>query len=115
MAQQTYTYNSQAELVLAMSGNELYGYTPAEKYDATTFKYPIKVTINKTAKTFTVKEVTEEKKDETKQETTTQPTTPSTTTESTKKTPVYKKAWFWGVIAAVVVVVIVAIVLAVCL
>lgn len=113
MAQQTFTYKSQSELILAMSGNELYGYTPAEKYDAATFKYPIKVTINKTAKTFTVKEVAEEKED-TKQDTTTT-TTPSTSTESSKKTPVYRKAWFWGVIAAVVVVIIIAIVLAVCL
>lgn len=89
----TYTYNSVSELVQAISGNELYGLAPAEKYDATKFNYPITVTVNKANKTFSIKET--KVKTETKVQ--------DTVTQTTEKEPFYKKSWFpFAVIATVV-------------
>jgi hypothetical protein len=93
----TYTYQSQEDLVQAFSGNELYGLTPAEKYDATKFNYPIKVTVNVTKKTFTVKEIGTQK---------TETKTQEVVSQTTEKEPFYRKSWFpFAVVAAIIVVV----------
>lgn len=81
----TYTYNSVSELVNAFSGKELYGLQPAEKYDATTFNYPIKVTVDEDALTFKVTQASAN----------TGGNTSTQAAESTSKTPIYKKWWFW--------------------
>lgn len=97
----TYTYNSVSELVQAISGNELYGLAPAEKYDATKFNYPITVTVNKTDKTFSIKE--------TKVKTETKVQEP--VTQTTEKEPFYKKSWFpFAVIATIVAIVIIVLI-----
>jgi hypothetical protein len=83
----TYTYNSVSELVNAFSGKELYGLQPVEKYDATTFNYPIKVTVDEDALTF---KVTQASTSNTGGNTST-----TQAAESTSKTPIYKKWWFW--------------------
>ena len=87
MATKIYTYNSVSELVNAFSGKELYGLQPVEKYDATSFTYPIKVTVDEDALTFKVTQASSSTGGNT-----------STTTqaaESDTKTPIYKKWWFW--------------------
>ena len=56
MSKKEYIIKDGTELVLAMSGGVLYGNTPAEVYDASTFVYPIKVTIDTEAKTFVVEQ-----------------------------------------------------------
>ena len=85
----TYTYNSVSELVNAFSGKELYGLQPVEKYDATTFNYPIKVTVDEDALTF---KVTQASTSNTGGNTS---TTTQAAESSTSKTPIYKKWWFW--------------------
>lgn len=51
-----YIIKDGSELIIAMSGGVLYGNTPAETYDATTFVYPIKVTVDTEKKTFVVEQ-----------------------------------------------------------
>lgn len=73
------TIKSEAELLKAFSGGVMYGYTPAEKVDTTTFVYPIKFELDDSTKTFKIyiEPAKEEKKEEVKET--------ATTEESSKK------------------------------
>lgn len=60
MKEKTFQIQNSDELVSALGdSNKLYGYTPAEKYDANTFVYPITIIVNEENKTYVV----ESKKD----------------------------------------------------
>lgn len=87
MAKKTYTLKNVSELVEAFSGGYLYGYTPAENYDANTFVYPIKVTADTEAKTFVVVDSSK------KQETIASATTSAALSSSCSKTKWYQKPW----------------------
>lgn len=55
MAQKTFQIENSDELVSALGdSSRMYGLTPAEKYDANTFVYPITVTVNEEEKTYVV-------------------------------------------------------------
>lgn len=56
MSKKEYIIKDGTELIAAMSGGVLYGNVPSETYDATTFVYPIKVTVDTEAKTFVVEQ-----------------------------------------------------------
>ena len=65
----TIKINNINELMEAFTTSEkLYGYTPSEKYDANTFKYPVIAIINEENKTFVIKQEEEIKKEEKKEE-----------------------------------------------
>lgn len=44
------------DLMKELSGGKLYGYTPAQKVDATKFVYPVTFTLDDETKTYTVQE-----------------------------------------------------------
>lgn len=92
MAISKYTIKDQMELVQAFSGGVLYGLNPAGKYDATTFKYPIVVTVDSDAKTFKVTQAGESEG--------VSNNTTAFVSQAAVKTPIYKKWWFWVSIVA---------------
>lgn len=93
-----YTYANLDALIKAFQGGELYGYSPAESYDATTFQFPVEVETNEDDKSFIVTQSPAKiEKGETLN---------ALFKENTKKVPFYKKGWFWFAVAAVVVVII---------
>ena len=54
-----------ADLISAVGdSNRLYGFTPAEKYDANTFVYPIIAIVDMEMKTYVIREAKEEEKKE---------------------------------------------------
>lgn len=92
MSKKEYIIKDGTELIAAMSGGVLYGNTPSETYDATTFVYPIKVTVDTEAKTFVVEQDYKEPSTE-----------PTTEVDDTKKETTSSKGLSKGAIAGIVV------------
>ena len=92
-----YTYSSVEALMKAFQGGELYGYQPAEAYDATKFAYPVEVKIDEVSKTFKVEQNAEKSA---------QNEVLNILLKESAKTPFYKKGWFYFALAAAVVVII---------
>ena len=93
-----YTYANLDALMKAFQGGELYGYAPAEDYDATTFQYPVEVETDDSDKTFIVTQ--SPAKIETAE------TLNKVFKENAKKVPLYKKGWFFAAVAAVIILII---------
>lgn len=92
-----YTYGSLDALLKAFQGGELYGYAPAESYDATTFQYPVAVETNEDKKSFVVTQSSSKvEKGETLN---------SIFKENTK-VPFYKKWWFYFAVSAAAVIIV---------
>lgn len=67
MKSKNFIIKDASDLISALGDSErLYGYTPAEKYDANSFSYPVAITTNESDKTYVVEQPKEEVKDETK-------------------------------------------------
>lgn len=93
-----YTYANLDALMKAFQGGELYGYAPAEDYDATTFQYPVEVETNEEEKSFIVTQSPAKLE--------TAETLNKVFKENAKKIPFYKKGWFFAAAAAVIIVII---------
>lgn len=93
-----YTYANLDALMKAFQGGELYGYSPAESYDATTFQYPVEVETDESAKTFIVTQSPAQIE--------TAETLNNVFKINAKKVPFYKKGWFFAAVAAVIILII---------
>ena len=93
-----YTYATLDALLKAFQGGKLYGYAPAESYDAATFQYPVVVETNESDKTFIVTQSSAKLE--------AAETLNKVFKTNAKKVPFYKKGVFWAAVAAVIVLII---------